>query len=76
MTAAPADILIIDDEAVIHDGCKLALCEHGHTVDAVFDGRNGIERLTQRHFDLVLLDLKLPDIDGLQLLEVIRREKP
>ncbi len=76
MTAAPADILIIDDEAVIHDGCKLALCEHGHTVDAVFDGRNGIERLTQRHFDLVLLDLKLPDIDGMQLLEVIRREKP
>lgn len=76
MTAAPASILIIDDETVICDGCKLALREHGHTVEAVNNGRSGLEWLARNPCELVLLDMKLPDIEGMQLLEIIRRERP
>jgi len=76
MNPAPASILIIDDEAVVVEGCKLALHEHKHSVDAVHTGRSGLEWLARNPCDLVLLDMKLPDIDGMQLLEIIRREKP
>jgi DNA-binding NtrC family response regulator len=74
--AEPANILIVDDEAVIRDGCRIALTDLGHTVEAVGDGQSGLEALRNRPHDLVLLDMKLPDMDGMQLLEVIRREMP
>jgi DNA-binding NtrC family response regulator len=76
MAVAPASILIIDDETVICDGCKLVLRDCGHTADAVHDGCSGLEWLARNSCDLVLLDMKLPDVEGMQLLEVIRREKP
>jgi two-component system NtrC family response regulator len=76
MTAEPANILIIDDEAAICDGCILVLSDRGHAADAVQDGRSGLELLERKPYDLVLLDMKLPDIDGMQLLEIIRRDTP
>jgi DNA-binding NtrC family response regulator len=75
MPSTSARILIIDDESVICDGCKLALRDHGYAVDAVRDGRSGLEWLMRNPCELVLLDMKLPDTDGMQLLEIIRREK-
>ncbi len=74
--AASAQILIIDDEAVICNGCKMALTEQGHAVDAVYDGQSGLESLQRNSYDLVLLDMKLPDLDGMQLLEIIRQQHP
>jgi len=72
----PASILIIDDEPAVCAGCRLVLSDHGHAVDAVHDGRSGLEALQKNRYELVLLDMKLPDIDGLQVLEVIHREAP
>jgi len=72
----PASILIIDDEPAVCAGCRLVLGDQGHAVDAVQDGRSGLESLKKNPYELILLDMKLPDIDGLQVLEVIHRERP
>jgi len=72
----PASILIIDDEPAVCAGCRLVLSDQGHAVDAVQDGRSGLEALQKNRYELVLLDMKLPDIDGLQVLEAIHREAP
>ena len=71
-----ASILIIDDEPAVCAGCRLVLSDQGHTVEAVHDGRSGLALLEKNHYELVLLDMKLPDIDGIQVLEVIHRETP
>jgi DNA-binding NtrC family response regulator len=76
MMVPPASILIIDDEPAVCAGCRLVLSDQGHTVDAVHDGRSGLELLEKSRYELVLLDMKLPDIDGIQVLEVIHRETP
>jgi DNA-binding NtrC family response regulator len=72
----PSNILIIDDERVICDGCRLALSEKGHSVDICMAGRAGLEATLKGTYDLTLLDMKLPDMDGMDILRAVRREKP
>jgi DNA-binding NtrC family response regulator len=72
----PAKVLVIDDESVICDGCSLALSEKGHAVDTCSSGRKGMEAIRQGDYELLLLDLKLPDADGMDLLKRLREEKP
>jgi DNA-binding NtrC family response regulator len=72
----PAKILVIDDESVICDGCKLALSEKGHAVDTCSSGREGMDAIRRGDYELLLLDLKLPDVDGMDLLKRLREEKP
>jgi len=72
----PAKILVIDDESVICDGCRLALSEKGHAVDTFSSGRKGMEAIRQEDYELLLLDLKLPDADGMDLLKRLLEEKP
>jgi len=76
MKTAPAAILIIDDEPAVCAGCRLVLSDQGHIVDVVHDGRSGLKSLVKNRYELVLLDMKLPDIDGIQVLELIHRETP
>ena len=72
----PAKILIIDDETVICDGCKLVLTDAGHAVDTCTRGLEGLEAVSQGDYELVFLDLKLPDADGMDLLNRFIDEKP
>lgn len=73
----PLKILIIDDERVLCDACELVLGEAGHTVDRCLTGEAGWRAIKGGDFDLVLLDLKLPDIDGTSVLERVRgRARP
>ncbi|MFO7984826.1 MAG: sigma-54 dependent transcriptional regulator [Desulfatiglandaceae bacterium] len=67
-------ILIIDDEQSICEGCKLILSDEGYAVDFCMTGRQGLEQIRTQASDLVLLDMKLPDVEGMELLETIRRE--
>jgi len=66
------NILVIDDEQVICDACRLVLSEKGHTVTHCITGKDGLRQLESRPYDLVLLDMKLPDIDGTKILEFLR----
>jgi two-component system NtrC family response regulator len=69
-------VLVIDDEQVICDACRLVLCENGHTVANCTTGRDGLMALKGSGYDLILLDMKLPDIDGSRVLAYIRENLP
>jgi len=63
-------ILVVEDEAHIAEGLRFNLETEGHTVVVACDGRLALEALRERRFDLVILDLMLPETSG---LEVARR---
>lgn len=71
MTAA-ARILVVDDDATFRMTTSALLEADGHDVEAAADGAEAVEKLGARHFDLVLLDVRMPGIDGLALVEVLR----
>ena len=65
-------ILIIEDDASISNLILTTLVREGYICDAATDGRKGLELYRQGGYDLVLLDLMLPEISGYDLLEIIR----
>ncbi len=65
----PMNIMIVDDNRDMADNLRDIMEEEGHTVFVAFDGKSAIELCRSRPFDLMLLDYKLPDMDGLQLQE-------
>jgi len=69
-----ARILVVDDEEIIHVSLKRILGRQGHHVDAVFGGPEALERLNWEQYDLVITDLMMPEINGIQLLEQMRAE--
>ena len=71
-----ANILVIDDEDVIRALFKETLEELGHKVVAVETASEGLELIRQRDFDLVFLDLKMPGMDGAELLRQLKTIKP
>lgn len=71
-----ANILIIDDDESIREGCLQTLEEEGYRAQTAPDGEAGLQLATQESFDLVLLDLKMPRIDGLQVLTRLKQESP
>ena len=64
-------ILVADDEAVIRDGISRILTKEGFLVKTVAGGKEALEELSRDAFDLVLLDIKMPDMDGLEVLKTI-----
>jgi len=66
-------ILVIDDEAEIREGLELLLKTEGYQVSMAETGQSGLSRLGEQPFDLVLLDVSLPDRSGIDLLKDIRR---
>ena len=72
----PLNILIIDDEAVICEGCRLTLTEQGYSANAVMTGSQGLEVIRAGNPDILLLDMKLPDMEGMDILRTVREEKP
>jgi DNA-binding NtrC family response regulator len=76
-SGAPAgSILIIDDESAIRESLETLLGMEGYEVESAGSGEEGIARIGERPFDLVLLDLALPDRNGIDLLTEIRLQDP
>jgi two-component system OmpR family response regulator len=65
-------ILIIEDDAAIADAIGAALTQAGHAVDRLASGRQADTALRDHPYDLVVLDLGLPDVDGVELLRRLR----
>src|SRR3974390_1960977 len=65
-------VLLVEDDLMIGESMRSALRQSGYAVDWVRDGRAAENTLISEHFDLVLLDLGLPDRDGLELLRTMR----
>ena len=67
-------ILLVEDEQKIADTLKLGLGENGYAVDIAYDGRIGWKLFDTHKFDLVVLDINLPGIDGYELCKKIRKK--
>jgi len=68
-----ARILVVDDEADIREGLELLLTTEGYSVELAENGGEGLRKSEQQSYDLVLLDLMMPDRSGMEVLEEIRR---
>ena len=68
-------ILVIEDEKKIADFIKRGLKEEGYAVDMADDGENGFFLATTNDYDLILLDLMLPKLDGITICKKVREEK-
>lgn len=74
--ATPGSILIIDDEQAIREPLVTLLEMEGYSIETSESGEEGLARLAERPFDLVLLDFALPGMDGLEVLHEIRERDP
>jgi DNA-binding NtrC family response regulator len=72
----PNSILIIDDESSICNACRIILSEKGYVVDTCMNGKEGLEAILTGKYDVILLDLKLPDMGGMEILKVARQKTP
>lgn len=66
-------ILIVEDEQSIADMIKLCLGKNGYICEAVNDGMAATQKIEEKIYDLILLDIMLPDIDGYDLIEYIKQ---
>jgi len=71
-----ANILVIDDEETIRDSCSQVLKKEGYSVKTAEDGLEGLKLLKKEFFHAVLLDLRLPGLDGMEVLSRIKEENP
>lgn len=69
-------ILVIDDEEIVQMSCKRTLVPEGYEVDAATSGKEGLELFGKSKYDLVLIDLKMPGMDGIEVLVNIKRQRP
>ena len=69
-------VLIIDDENVICQGCKMVLSEMGCQCDHFLSGAEGLKSLLNNPYDVLLLDMKLKDMNGMEILATIKKAKP
>ncbi|MHA4843998.1 response regulator transcription factor [Flavitalea antarctica] len=67
-------VLIIEDERKIADTLKFGLSEHGYHVEVAYDGNIGLSIFMNHSFDLVILDINLPGINGFELCKLIRNQ--
>lgn len=69
-------VLVIDDEPIVRTSSKRTLVPEGYDVTLADSGRTGIEMLERDTFDVILLDLKMPDMGGIEVLKVIMERWP
>jgi two-component system nitrogen regulation response regulator NtrX len=69
-------ILVIDDEKAIRKALSEILAFEGFTVDEAADGAEGAKKIKEGNYDCILCDIKMPKMDGLEVLQVAREEKP
>ncbi len=72
MSESPAHILIIDDETHLANGVSENLQAEGYNTEIAYDGQEGLEKINASNFDLIILDVMMPKLDGLQVCKQIR----
>lgn len=68
------DILIVDDEPIVGDRLKAFIGKDGHRVEAFVDPAKALERLEEKDFDIVISDIRMGEIDGIQIMERVLKK--
>jgi len=71
-----ARVLIVDDEQALREVWTLGLRDFGHTVETAGDGMDGIKMIGTQSFDVILLDINMPRLNGVEFLKRIRATEP
>jgi len=71
-----ANILIVDDEQSYRQLLTLVFAQDGHTIRTAMNGRQGLEELQNEPADVIISDVKMPDMDGIQMLRAVRETLP
>jgi CheY-like chemotaxis protein len=71
-----ARVLVVDDESQMREVLRQALERRGHSVDQAGDGRQALQRLAEHQPDLVITDLVMPDMEGIETIQALRRKCP
>ncbi len=69
-------ILVVDDEPSICEGLRQVLTKQGHSVTTASSGHEGLAKALNDRFDIMIVDLKMPDLDGLELIKRVKKDKP
>jgi ActR/RegA family two-component response regulator len=72
----PPHILVMEDDLSVAKGLEMVLSEEGYTVNLAGTGELAMEAFRQKRFDLLVADLRLPDIDGMEVIKEVKEAKP
>jgi DNA-binding NtrC family response regulator len=72
----PPHILVMEDDLSVAKGLEMVLSEEGYTVNLAGTGELAMQAFRQKRFDLLVADLRLPDIDGMEVIKKVKEEKP
>ncbi len=73
---SPTRILVIDDEQVVCQSCFRILSEEGYAVETTCNGHEGLTKAEQMPYDILIVDLKMPGIGGMEVLQRVRERHP
>jgi CheY-like chemotaxis protein/glycine cleavage system H lipoate-binding protein len=69
-------MLVVDDEEVVGHACRRIFTRQGFQVETSTDARQGLALATENDFEIILLDIRMPNMDGIEFLEHLREKKP
>lgn len=69
-------ILVLDDEEIVRVSCKKCLTPEGYDVDVAANGVEGLAMTENNRYDVILTDLKMPDMDGIEFLARVKERHP
>jgi two-component system alkaline phosphatase synthesis response regulator PhoP len=72
MNESKANILLVEDEENLHETLKLNLEMEGYSVTSAYDGNEALKMVEEEYFDLIIMDVMLPEMDGISVTENIR----
>jgi|GEM_PF-1973052 len=72
----PRSVLIVDDDLAICHLLKAMVGAHGYDTEMCHDGAEGLQQIVKRHFDVILLDLRMPSVDGAAVINRLAESQP
>lgn len=71
-----ANVLVVDDEQIVCNSCKKILSQEGHNVKIALNGREALKKVEEDKYDVVIADWKMPEIDGMEVLRIVKKNHP
>jgi len=71
-----ANVLVVDDEQVVCNSCRKILKQEGHNVQVALNGREALKKVEEDKYDVVIADWKMPEIDGMEVLRIVKKNHP